>query len=128
MQNISLNRKFADMVSHSNQFALVTPPFLALTVFRIEPKATSSEQPAVTLENLNDLNKRFHEQLSARSDVMFTQTSLNGVFCMRMAVGTARTELHHVERGYNILCEEADKVLQEWKRKVADDSDSSLST
>lgn len=103
------------MVSHSNQFTLVTPPSLALTVFRIEPKATSSEQPELPLEVLNDLNKRFHERLSARSDVMLTQTILNGVFCIRMAVGTARTELHHVERAYAVLCEVADKVLQEWK-------------
>jgi aromatic-L-amino-acid decarboxylase len=114
------------MVSRSNQFTLVTPPALALTVFRIEPKAESSEQPALTLEILNDLNRRFHEQLSARSDVMFTQTILDGVFCIRMAVGTARTELHHIDRAYNLLCEEADKVVKEWRRSL--DNSESLAT
>lgn len=113
MQTISLNQQFAEMISRSHQFTLVTPPSLALTVFRIEPQATSSEQPGHTLEVLNDLNRRFHERLSARTDVMFTQTMLNGVFCIRMAVGTARTELHHINKAFDLLCEEADKVLQE---------------
>jgi len=80
-KTISLNQHFADMILRSHQFALVTPPFLALTVFRIEPQATSSgEQPALTLDVLNDLNRRFHERLSARRDVFFTQTMLWRVF------------------------------------------------
>jgi len=120
LQTISLNQQFADMILRSRQFALVTPPFLSLTVFRIEPQASSSAQPALTSEVLNDLNKCFYERLSARRDVMFTQTMLSGIFCVRMAIGGARTEQHHINQAFNLLCEEADKALQEWRGRSLD--------
>ena len=59
----------------------------------------------------------FYGRISARSDIALTQTDLNGIFCIRMAVGTERTSEDHIRRAYNILCQEAKIVLEEWEER-----------
>lgn len=104
---------FASLIYGSTAFALVTPPSFALSVFRLEPPFAKS----LPLERLNELNKMFYGRISARSDIALTQTDLNGIFCIRMAVGTERTSEDHIRRAYNILCQEAKIVLEEWEER-----------
>jgi len=55
-----------------------------------------------------------HERLSARRDVLLTQTILPEVgFCIRLAVGTPSTRWVHVEKVWAAVREEADAVLAE---------------
>ncbi|KAJ7745685.1 hypothetical protein B0H16DRAFT_1855814 [Mycena metata] len=81
---------------------LVTAPSLALTVFRAAPKSGDAtgaqaemEKEKKSAENelthLNALNASFFARLARRPDLAITQTVLNGVFCVRFAVGAART-------------------------------------
>ena len=91
--------------------SLVTAPSLALSVFRIDPKATSPDQPALSLEALNTINKLFYARISARKDILLTQTILNGVFCIRFAIGAERTEVFHIKQAYNLLQKEAQLAL-----------------
>ena len=42
---------------------------------------------------------------------MLTQTELNGVFCIRFAIGAIRTEVCHIEQAYHLLQKEAELVL-----------------
>lgn len=93
------------MIRSSTQFVLVTPPSYALTVFRLCPKHLASTYLSLTA--LNDLNRLFYTRISARSDILLTQTQLNGVFCVRFAVGAVRTDEVHIERAFELLCEEA---------------------
>ncbi|KAH7921280.1 hypothetical protein BV22DRAFT_1198315 [Leucogyrophana mollusca] len=101
------NEAFAKLISESAQFALVVPPFLALTVFRLEPRSLPKDK-------LNELNRAFYSRLSARSDIALTQTDLNGTFCIRLAVGAARTTEEDITRAYAIMCDEAAVTLKEW--------------
>jgi len=38
---------------------------------------------------------------------MLTQTSLNGIFCVRFAVGATRTNEIHIQEAFNIIIKEA---------------------
>jgi len=60
------------------------------------------------------LNRIFFRRISARHDLLLTQTELNGVFCIRLAVGAARTEETHIKRAFELLVSEACVALEEW--------------
>lgn len=64
-------------------------------------------------ETQDTLTRRLFEKLSARKDLLLTQTTLNGMFCIRFAVGAARTETEHIEGAFAIIAEEAGRVLAE---------------
>jgi len=106
-----LNEYFADLIARSDILSFVTPPTLALSVFRIDPKSSSPDQPALSLETLNTINKLFYARISARKDILMTQTILNGVFCIRFAIGAARTQEIHIKQAYDLLQQEAELAL-----------------
>lgn len=87
-------------------------------MFRLEPSGCS-----LGPEQLNALNRAFYARLSARHDVAFTQTDLNGTICVRCAVGAERTEEADILQTYEVLCEEADKTLKEWDGKNGESSE-----
>jgi aromatic-L-amino-acid decarboxylase len=113
-----LNQKFANLVEASDELSLVTKPSLALTVFRIVPKLQEEKQPLFSIDSLNDLNRVFFGRLSTRHDIMLTQTSLNGIFCVRFAVGAARTTEEHIQEAYNIIIKEAKFAFEAWEQTV----------
>ena len=45
---------------------------------------------------------------------MMTQTTLNGVFCIRFVTGATRTTEAHVRAAYDIVCKEAETALETW--------------
>ena len=121
-QSVELNNLFATLIQNSDNFSLVTQPSLALSVFRLIPEtgADDSDQPALSLESLNELNRLFYGRISARNDIMMTQTNLNGVFCIRFVTGATRTTEVHVRAAYDILCKEAETTLEMWAQSPRD--------
>ncbi|KAJ6593608.1 pyridoxal phosphate-dependent transferase [Mycena capillaripes] len=93
-QGIALNATFGALLADSDILTLVTPPSLALT---FDP------DPA----RLNVLNTAFFARLACRPDLAITQTVLNGVFCVRFAIGAARTTEAHVRAAFDVIVEEA---------------------
>ncbi|KAG6837809.1 hypothetical protein H0H93_016177 [Arthromyces matolae] len=114
-KTISLNQMFAEFVTATDDFSLVTPPSFALSVFRLDPKPKAPGQPPHSLESLNELNKLFFARLTARHDILLTQTVLNGVTCVRLAVGSTRTEVAHIKQACELIREEAALAIQEWE-------------
>ncbi|KAJ6614656.1 pyridoxal phosphate-dependent transferase [Mycena sp. CBHHK59/15] len=106
---VALNSLFVSKILHSAIFALVAPPSLALTVFRIQPSAL-----ALTGAELNTLNKLWYKHLSNRADLFITHTVIAGIYCVRFAAGAQRTSDAHVECAYKILEEEAQVSLLAW--------------
>jgi aromatic-L-amino-acid decarboxylase len=90
---------------------LVAKPFLALTVFRLAPKSL----PHLTALELNALNRAFYARLASRSDIAITQTDLNGVFCVRMAIGAEKTVERDVDRALDLIGREGRATLREWE-------------
>ena len=118
MQSIVLNQQFANLVNASDELSLVTKPFLALAVFRVVPKPRKANQAAFSTESMNNLNRYFFRRLSARRDIMLTQTSLNGMFCIRFVVGATRTNEGHIQDAYNIIIEEAKSTIETWDQTI----------
>lgn len=113
-----MNQVFVELIATSDILSLVTTPSLALSVFRLVPKTTSSETGSLPPESLNDLNRIFFGRISTRHDILLTQTSLNGIFCIRLAVGAARTDETHINHAYEIICKEAEWALENWEQSV----------
>lgn len=116
LQTINLNRIFADFVAGSDMLSLVTPPSFSLSVFRLDPKPQFFGQPPHSLETLNKLNKLFYSRLAARHDILLTSTVLNGVSCIRFAVGSARTNVQHIKRACDLLHREAELTMKAWEQ------------
>ncbi|THU89379.1 hypothetical protein K435DRAFT_781667 [Dendrothele bispora CBS 962.96] len=114
-KTIALNERFVEHVSSSSLFKLVAPPSLALSVFRLEPKPTSEQIPE---QSLNSLNELFYGRITARKEILLTQTVLDGSFCIRFAVGSPRTCEEHVDKAFEILTHEATLALEAWKQTV----------
>ncbi|KAJ7714338.1 pyridoxal phosphate-dependent transferase [Mycena maculata] len=110
-QAITLNTTFVDLLADMEIFELVTPPSLALTVFRVVPPSHAQADLAA----LNALNAAFFARLAVRPDLAITQTVLNGVFCVRFAVGAARTTQAHVRAAFDVLVEEAHAAIALWE-------------
>lgn len=97
----------------------MTTPSLALSVFRLDPKPDSASlngSKALSPDTLNDLNRSYYARISARKDILLTQTVLNGAVCIRFAVGAARTEDVHVRKAYQLLCKEGKSTLEGWRK------------
>ena len=119
-QGVELNNLFATLIQNTDNFSLVTQPSLALTVFRLVPEPEADDQPALSLESLNELNRLFYGRISARNDIMMTQTNLKGIFCIRFVTGATRTTEVHVRAAYDILCKEAEATLEMWAQSPRD--------
>lgn len=89
----------------------MTPPSLALSVFHV--KAPDEAHNTISAQNV--LTTDVLERLSARKDLQLTQTSVQGLTCIRFAVGAARTEERHVEKAFNIIRDEARKSILKMK-------------
>ncbi|KAJ7690685.1 pyridoxal phosphate-dependent transferase [Mycena rosella] len=112
-QGIALNATFGALLAASDILTLVTPPALALTVFRLAPPDRDLDLAA-----LNTLNASFFARLAVRPDLAITQTVLNGVFCVRFAIGAARTTEAHVRAAFDVITEEARTALALWESAV----------
>ena len=119
-QGVELNNLFATLIRNTDNFSLVTQPSLALTVFRLVPRSEADDQPTLAVESLNDLNRLFYSRISARNDIMMTQTTLNEIFCIRFVTGATRTTEVHVRAAYDIICKEAETTLELWTQSPRD--------
>ncbi|OBZ66739.1 Tyrosine decarboxylase 1 [Grifola frondosa] len=117
-EGIALNEYFASLLRDFPDISIVTPPSFALTVFRLVPCGSWDHSAPITEELLNMLNRAFYARLSARSDILLTQTVLNGMFCVRFAVGATRTTVEHIDIAWEIIKEEALIALKDSELKV----------
>jgi aromatic-L-amino-acid/L-tryptophan decarboxylase len=101
------------VVQDSSHFEIVTPPSLALIVVRLHPDRKG--QSITSDAELNLLNQRLHNNLSARHDLMLTQTILHSVereiFCLRIAIGGVHTTWLDVESVWHTIEEEGRKLV-----------------
>ncbi|KAH8832892.1 pyridoxal phosphate-dependent transferase [Flagelloscypha sp. PMI_526] len=107
-QFVDLGRYFTERISKEPLFAIVTPPSMGLTVFRIEPKKG-------TVASENTLNKLFHDRLLRRKDIFLSTTSINGLTCIRFVICSEFTTKAHVDAALGIIKIEAEAALKEWK-------------
>lgn len=70
--------------------------------------------------DLDTLNQSFYSRLihHPTHQVFLTSTLLNGVFCIRMAIGGTLTQESHVRKAFDDLCAIAQEILGEQKDKL----------
>ena len=61
----------------------------------------------------DSLTERLYKKLEARKDIVLTKTNLNGKYVIRFSVGSAWTEEKHVDAAYQLILDEARKVITE---------------
>lgn len=116
-QGVALNERFAELVRVSPEFELVTTPILALSVFRIKPPASASLEDAEAAAN--ELNRALAARLSAESEnILITPPVINGMACLRFAVGAQRTEKEHVDWAWDLIQKSAREVWRAGKEQV----------
>ena len=100
---------------------MVTPPVLALAVFRLIPPAHKSGTTPLSDPDLDALNRKLHIRLDGRSDVMLTPTVLpsaeRSVYCLRFSIGSPRTTWEDVKGVWEIVEAEGEVVLREWEER-----------
>ncbi len=89
----------------------MTPPSFALSVFHV--KAPNDVDDSFSAQNA--LTADVFENLSARKDLQLTQTTVQGLSCIRLAVGATRTEERHIEKAFDIIRDEAKKSLSKMR-------------
>lgn len=95
---------FAGWVENDPDFELLAPAPLATVCFRLKPQNGNNERI------LNDLNKRFLEEINYTQKVFLTHTTLNGKFTIRMVIGQTRTEKSHIREAWKLIKEASQKI------------------
>lgn len=80
-----------------------------------KPNTLSAQPLSSAQSKANALNRAFYARISARKTLLLTQTDLSGTFCIRFAVGAVRTEEKHIREAFDVLTEEAQATLAEWR-------------
>lgn len=81
-------------------------PSFALSVFRITAPESSGERDLIE----NEFTQKLYDKLSIRKNIQITRTVLNGVVCIRLAIGAERTEKRHVEEAFKLILDDAREV------------------
>uniref|UniRef100_A0A383V780 Tyrosine decarboxylase n=1 Tax=Tetradesmus obliquus TaxID=3088 RepID=A0A383V780_TETOB len=96
--HIALGQWFAQQVEADGRFEIPVPPRFGLTCFRLKGAD-------------NATNRQLMEAVNAQGVIFIIPTELSGQLTIRFAVGNANTQLEHVQRGWTIIKEQADKLL-----------------
>ena len=100
-EHCRLARLFASWVEASPNFELLAPVPFALVCFRACPAERGVSSPHVSKgkpsdEELNRLNEEIMNDINASGDAYLSHTKLNGIFTLRLSVGSIRVEERHL--------------------------------
>lgn len=101
--HIQWAKELAEAIKNEKDFQLMAPLHLGTVCFRYKP-AHMSEQ-----EDLNKLNMKLMETLNATGKMYFTHTKLRGSVTLRLVVGQTYQEKRHVEKGWELIRQTAQK-------------------
>jgi len=95
-EHCRLARLFAAWVEESPNFELLAPVPFALVCFRASP---------ADIDDLDTLNERIMNEINASGEAYLSHTKLNGIFTLRLSVGSIRVEERHLKKVWDILNE-----------------------
>jgi aromatic-L-amino-acid decarboxylase len=88
-EHCRLARLFASWVERSPDCEMMAPVRFALVCFRLCPDG---------VEDADELNERFMNELNASGEAYLSHTKLDGKFVLRLSVGSIRVEERHLEK------------------------------
>jgi aromatic-L-amino-acid decarboxylase len=95
-EHVRLAQEFASWVKTDSRFELAAPAPLNLICFRHKGG--------------DEANQQIMERLNHSGDLYLTHTRLNDRFTLRLCVGQTNTTSTHVEKAWNRICEEAERL------------------
>ena len=95
-EHVRLAQQFAGWVRKDRRFELVAPVPLNLVCFRLRAG--------------DEANQTLMDRLNRSGDLHLTHTRLNGRMTLRFCVGQTNTQARHVERAWQKIQSEAEKV------------------
>jgi aromatic-L-amino-acid decarboxylase len=95
-EHVKLAQQFAEWVRNDDRFEVAAPAPLNLVCFRHKGGDAA--------------NQAIMDRLNQSGDLFLTHTKLNGKLTLRMCVGQTHTQARHVERAWQRICEEAEKI------------------
>jgi aromatic-L-amino-acid decarboxylase len=100
----ALAQWFARMVESDRRFELASKPRFGLVCFRLAP------EPEAALESSNERNKALLDKINEDGSIFLIHTELRGKFTLRLAVGSAGTQLIHVKEAWDIIRSKATEI------------------
>ncbi len=100
-RHVRLARTFASRVDEHPAFERLAPVPFSVVCFRVRPPGVNDETA------LERFNLALLERVNARGEAYLSHTKLKGKVCLRVAVGNLATRERHLERTFELLCEEA---------------------
>ena len=85
---------------------IVAPPQLSIVAFRLNESDRDLQQN-------NELNRRWLEEINSVGDVMMTATTLDGMYVLRICVLSFRTHIDRMQKALQIINNAAARVLAE---------------
>ncbi|HQU93961.1 MAG TPA: pyridoxal-dependent decarboxylase [Pyrinomonadaceae bacterium] len=95
-EHCRLARLFASWVEDSPNFELLAPVPFALVCFRACPAG---------VEDHDALNERIMNEINSSGEAYLSHTKLNGIFTLRLSIGSIRVEERHLKKVWDILNE-----------------------
>lgn len=93
-EHCRLANLFASWVTESSNFELLAPVPFALVCFRARPEG---------VEDLDAFNEHLMNEINASGEAYLSHTKLNGVFTLRLSVGSIRVEERHLNKVWDLL-------------------------
>ena len=95
-EHVRLAQQFAGWVRNDPRFELAAPAPLNLVCFRHKGGDAA--------------NQAIMDRLNRSGDLFLTHTKLHGKITLRMCVGQTHTQARHVEKAWERICQEAERV------------------
>jgi aromatic-L-amino-acid/L-tryptophan decarboxylase len=104
-RHIELANTFAGWVDAERGWERLAPVPFSTVCFRYRPGRVADDEAAT-----DDLNAKLMDAVNRTGEVFLSHTRLAGRFAIRVAIGNLRTEPRHVERAWELLRREADRL------------------
>jgi aromatic-L-amino-acid/L-tryptophan decarboxylase len=95
-EHVRLAQQFAGWVRDDSRFEIAAPTQLNLVCFRLRAG--------------DEANQHLMDQLNGSGDLYLTHTKLDGKFTLRFCVGQTNTQARHVERAWQRIRQETEKL------------------
>jgi aromatic-L-amino-acid/L-tryptophan decarboxylase len=102
-EHCRLAGEFASWVEASDDFEILAPVPFALVCFRACPKG---------IEDLDTFNEKIMNEINASGEAYLSHTKLNGVFTLRLSVGSLHVEERHMEKIWRLVNEHVKGVAK----------------
>lgn len=103
-------KEFVDWVEDHPLFELMAPAPFSTVCFRLHPEGMEDEN------ELNQLNEKLLQAINATHQIFLSHTKLGDTYIIRFAISNLRTERKHVEKAWELIQAEAQKLINRSER------------